>query len=62
MNATPLLTQIAQALKTCLADVVTSKRAADRPQDRAVLQVLERTLNEKAKAENGEKGRAPGGK
>jgi len=34
-----------------LADVIRSKRAADRPRDRAVLEVLERTLDEKKRLE-----------
>ncbi len=34
-----------------LADVVGSKRAAGRPRDRAVLEILERTLEEKNKAD-----------
>ena len=34
-----------------LADVVRSKRAAGRPRDRAVLEILERTLDEKTKAD-----------
>jgi predicted nucleotidyltransferase len=32
-----------------LADILKSKKAADRPQDRAVLEILERTLSEKKK-------------
>ena len=32
-----------------LADVIASKRATDRPRDRAVLEILERTLYEKTK-------------
>jgi hypothetical protein len=31
-----------------LPDIIRSKRAADRPQDRAVLPILEQTLREKA--------------
>jgi hypothetical protein len=30
-----------------LADIITSKKAANRPQDRAVLPILRRTLHEK---------------
>jgi len=30
-----------------LADIIASKRAAARPRDRAVLEILERTLREK---------------
>ena len=45
-----------------LEDVLASKKAADRPQDRAVVPVLERTLNEKGKAKNGQKARAESGK
>lgn len=37
-----------------LEDILKSKRAADRPQDRAVLHVLERTLREKKKPETGD--------
>ena len=32
-----------------LADIITSKRAAARPRDRAVLEILEKTLSEKSK-------------
>lgn len=35
-------------LVASLADIVRSKRAAGRPRDRAVLEILERTLHEKA--------------
>lgn len=34
-----------------LADIIASKRAADRPHDRAVLDVLEKTLNEAQKSQ-----------
>ena len=34
-----------------MADVIASKRAADRPRDRAVLEILEKTLRETPKAE-----------
>jgi predicted nucleotidyltransferase len=37
-----------------LADIIKSKRAADRPRDRAVLEILEKALDEKKKAENDE--------
>ena len=37
-----------------LADVVRSKRAAGRPRDKAVLEVLERTLSEKKEDKDGE--------
>jgi hypothetical protein len=33
-----------------LGDIITSKRAADRPRDRAVLEILEKTLREKEEA------------
>lgn len=33
-----------------LKDIIASKRAADRPRDRAVLEVLEKTLREKGKS------------
>jgi hypothetical protein len=36
-----------------LADVIRSKRAAGRPRDRAVLEVLEKTLDEKKKISKG---------
>jgi predicted nucleotidyltransferase len=42
-----------------LADVVRSKRAAGRPRDRAVLEILERTLDEKTKADAATKTRRP---
>jgi len=32
-----------------LSDIIASKRAADRPRDRAVLEILEKTLDEKKK-------------
>lgn len=34
-----------------LADIIKSKRAAGRPRDRAVLEILEKTLDEKKKSE-----------
>jgi hypothetical protein len=34
-----------------LEDIIKSKRAANRPQDRAVLPVLRKTLDEKARLE-----------
>lgn len=37
-----------------LADIIKSKRAADRPRDRAVLEILERTLDEKEKLAKGQ--------
>jgi len=33
-----------------LADIIASKRAAGQPRDKAVLDILERTLHEKTKA------------
>ena len=33
-----------------LADIIASKRAAGRPRDKAVLDILEKTLREKSKA------------
>ena len=42
-----------------LADVVRSKRAAGRPRDRAVLEILEKTLHEKTKAGQAAKARRP---
>ena len=35
-----------------LGDIIKSKRAAGRPRDRAVLEILEKALDEKKKAEN----------
>ena len=35
-----------------LADIIKSKRAAGRPRDRAVLEILEKALDEKRKSEN----------
>jgi hypothetical protein len=35
-----------------LADIIRSKRAAGRPRDRAVLEILEKALDEKKKSEN----------
>ena len=37
-----------------LADIIKSKRAAGRPRDRAVLEVLEKTLDERKKSQNDE--------
>lgn len=37
-----------------LADIIRSKRAAGRPRDRAVLEILEKTLDEKKKLEKGQ--------
>lgn len=39
-------------LVASLADVIHSKRAAGRPQDRAALEILEKALHEKKKASN----------
>ncbi len=39
-------------LVASLEDIILSKKAANRPQDRAVLPVLRRTLNEKTQADN----------
>jgi predicted nucleotidyltransferase len=41
-----------------LADIISSKRAADRPRDRAVLDVLEATLEEKEAEPGGDSGRS----
>jgi hypothetical protein len=35
-----------------LADIIKSKRAAGRPRDRAVLEILEKALNERKKSTN----------
>jgi hypothetical protein len=35
-----------------LADIIKSKRAAGRPRDRTVLEILEKALDEKKKSEN----------
>jgi hypothetical protein len=40
-------------LGASLEDIIKSKRAANRPEDRAVLDVLEATLDEKTKADPG---------
>jgi len=45
-----------------LADIVRSKRAANRPRDRAVLEILEKTLHEKENAEKGQAGSPRPGK
>jgi len=37
-----------------LADIIKSKRAAGRPRDRAVLEILEKALNESKKSDNDE--------
>jgi hypothetical protein len=37
-----------------LADIIRSKRAADRPRDRAVLEILEKALDEQKKSTNGQ--------
>jgi len=42
-------------LVASLADIIRSKRAAGRPRDQAVLETLEKTLNETAQAENDKK-------
>ncbi len=39
-------------LVAALADIIKSKRAAGRPRDRAVLEILEKALDEKKKSEN----------
>jgi hypothetical protein len=36
----------------CLADIIKSKRATGRDRDRAVLNILEKTLNEQEKENN----------
>jgi len=41
----------AKVLVASLADIIASKRAADRPRDRAVMEVLEKTLREAEKGE-----------
>lgn len=43
-----------QLLVADLSDIIKSKRAAGRPRDRAVLDILEKTLNEKQKTEKGQ--------
>ena|SRR5688572_18986681 len=40
-----------ELLVASLADIIASKKAADRPRDRAVLEVLERTLRETQKSQ-----------
>jgi predicted nucleotidyltransferase len=46
----------AQLAVADLSDIIRSKRAAGRPRDRAVLEVLERTLNETSRLQKGETG------
>ncbi len=50
MNAAPQLALLVASLE----DVLASKRAADRPRDRAVLPVLEETLEAKQRQARGE--------
>ena len=45
-----------------LTDIIRSKRAANRPRDRAVLEILEKTLAEKKSAREGPARRSPPGK
>ncbi len=45
-----------------LADIIRSKRAAGRPRDRAVLDILEKTQDEKARYEKGKTRGPQGGK
>jgi hypothetical protein len=45
-----------------LADIIRSKRAAGRPRDKAVLDILERALDEKTRHEKAKTHRPPGGK
>jgi hypothetical protein len=52
MNAAPLLNSVVAALaeerlEAILLQIIASKRAAGRPRDKAVLEVLEATLREK---------------
>ncbi len=48
-----------QVMAASLADIIKSKRAAGRPRDRAVLEVLEKTLEEEARHERGGPGGSP---
>jgi hypothetical protein len=48
-HATPVEFGPATLLVASLNDIIKSKRAANRPKDRAVLEVLQTTLDEKAK-------------
>ncbi len=48
-RAKPVTFGGAELLVASLADIIASKKAADRPRDRAVLEVLERTLHETQK-------------
>ena len=55
MNAAPLLNSVVAALadvrlEAVLLQIIASKRAAGRPRDKAVLEVLETTLREKRQA------------
>jgi hypothetical protein len=53
-RATPVAMEGAELLVASLVDVIQSKRAAGRPKDKAVLDVLEKTLNEiQAQTEQG---------
>ncbi|HEV2455606.1 MAG TPA: hypothetical protein VGY98_15175 [Verrucomicrobiae bacterium] len=49
-----------QVWVAALADIVISKRAAGRPRDKAVLEILEKTLNEKGKEPSKTQGRTGG--
>jgi hypothetical protein len=60
-RATPVRFGDAQILVAALADIIKSKKAAHRPRDLAVLEILERTLDETSrhpqrKARGSEKG------
>jgi hypothetical protein len=44
MNASPLLMKVA-----CLEKIIRSKKALGRPRDLAVIEILERTLDERKK-------------
>ncbi len=50
MNAEPLLTSVVAALTKTGLETFASKRSAARARDKAVLEVLEKTLREKNKA------------
>jgi hypothetical protein len=49
-RAMPVRFGSAELLVASLSDIIRSKKAANRPQDRALLPILKRTLDEQAKA------------
>jgi hypothetical protein len=59
-RAVPLHLSGRRLLVASLADIIKSKRAADRPSDRAILPVLERALEEEKARQAGAEGDADG--